>query len=195
MVDNIILLIILSGCLWLMLIYLSTHKANSQPTADLFFNGSEISKIKVPNRPINRNRLSISFTCESQKLEGILLSVKIDSNYYTVEVNNKGAVSLVASDRYVTNLLVLDNLQARVIHISLSFEHQPYEGRNDGFKITLRANENLREINVQQRFKIPKAIYLAGSEKPGRNRNFKGVLKNIIVDDIPITTTRVRVHS
>ena len=205
MLSNITILIIVSGCTWLvMLIYLSVRNSSRSqefiaPGTSYFFNGSQIGQVKVPRRIPNRNELSLAFTVSNSRSVGTLASVKLTKDYYTLEVDKQNALILFVKQPVgpQTPLVILNDLHVQnAINVSLTFQYSPDEDDTDPqFKITLEVNDKVKEIFIANKFKAPKKIYLADSDRAGLKKPFRGVIKNIYVNHIPITGGKMRILS
>jgi hypothetical protein len=204
MLSNITILMIVSGCAWLvMLIYLSVRNSSRTqefiaPGTSYFFNGSQIGQVKVPRRIPNCNELSLAFTVSNLRSAGTLASVKLTEDYYTLEVDKKNALTLFVKQPVgpQTPLVILDDLHVQnAINVSLTFQYSPDEDDTDQFKITLEANGKAKEILIANKFRAPKKIYLANSDRAGPKKPFRGVIRNIHINHVPITGGKMRILS
>lgn len=203
MLDNIITLIIISSLMWLvMLIYLSNHQPEphfTAPTSAHYFNGSQTGKVKVPNKLSKRNELLIDFAVKTFRSVGTLTSIKMKNDYYMLQVTQQGALSLVIEQPsgVVSTLITFDNLRPTntYTNISLRFQYPLDSVDEDDFNITLCVNGSCKDVLVTSTFKVPKVIYLCGTDKPGFTQGFQGVLKNVFVNEVPIVGPRMKIHS
>jgi len=206
MLSNVTTLIIVSGCAWLvMLFYLSSRSSNLErqlipyDNTSYYFNGSQMGKIKVPRKLQDADELLLSFSVKNSLLTGTLASIKIGGNFYTIELDQQNTLTLVVKQPFgpASTIITLDNLQVqKFINVSIRLLYHPdTDDDSNQVLINLHANDKGQEVVVSNIFKVPKYIYLANSTKPGPKRPFRGVFKNIFVNQVPITGEKIQIVS